>query len=107
MDAPQPLSITHDQFGSIAPQQQWFWQVVQRTLETVFGEKNAASIVSAYRQDVDNKSSGLEQVALYHHSPLSVAADLANWKSEIPDDKLKQFLDIQRQITGSSRFSGA
>jgi hypothetical protein len=92
-----PLIMTSDSFGSIEAQQLWFWRVVQQTLGTVFNEARAASMVQDYRREVDRKATGLEQVALYHSSPLSVAADLAGWSDEISDRALETYLSIQRE----------
>jgi hypothetical protein len=93
---PEFLSLTSESFGRIEAQQLWFWRVVQQTIETVFHDAEAASIVHSYREEVDRKASGLEQIALYHSSPLSVAADLAGWSDEIPDRALDAYLVIQR-----------
>lgn len=94
---PEPLLMTSDSFGSVEAQQLWFWRVVQQTLETVFHAPEAASIVHDYRTEVDRDASGLEQIALYHSSPLSVAADLAGWSDEIPERVLETYFSIQRQ----------
>jgi hypothetical protein len=95
--APEPLFISSQAFGSIEAQHLWFWRVVQQTLETVFHEKGAASIVSDYRREVDREASGLEQIALYHSSPLSVAADLADSTDTIPHPALEIYLKIQHE----------
>lgn len=98
MAAPEPLFISSEAFGNFEAQRLWFWRVVQRTLETVFHETEAASIVSDYRQEVEREASGLEQIALHHSSPLSVAADLADSTDEIPSETLEIYLTIQRQV---------
>jgi len=95
MAAPEPLLVSYEQFGTIAAQQQWFWRVLEQTIERVFDEEDAASIVDDYRRQIDRESSGLEQIALYHSSPLSVAADLMDWTHDISEEKLQTFLKIQ------------
>jgi hypothetical protein len=102
---PEPLIMTSDSFGSIEAQRLWFWRVVQQTLGTVFQEAEAPSIVRDYRREVDRKASGLEQIALYHSSPLSVAADLAGWSDEIPDRALETYFSIQQEAAREFGFS--
>jgi hypothetical protein len=93
----EPVFISSEAFSSIEAQRLWFWRVVQLTLEAVFHEKDAVSILGDYRMEADREASGLEQTALYHSSPLSVAADLANWTDEISDSMLDTLLAIQRE----------
>ena len=97
MPVPEPLIMTSESVGSIEAQQLWFWRVVEQTLGTVFREAKADSIVHDYRREVDREAPGLEQIALYHSSPLSVAADLAGWTGEISDCDLDTYLTIQRK----------
>jgi hypothetical protein len=71
-----------------------FWTLVRDTVKKVF--EADPGLADDYQRDMDCKASAWERIAVYHTSPLSIAADLAGWRQPIPDEKMLVFLNLQR-----------
>jgi hypothetical protein len=89
------IIVTRDNFDERFPddEQERFWTLVRRTLKVFGADPQRAE---EYRRKLKDARTG-ERIAVYHTSPLSIAADLAGWSGPIPKDKLRSFLELQRQ----------
>lgn len=85
---------TRDNFDERFPddERERFWNLVRNTLKIFDADPQRAD---EYRQKLKDARVG-ERIAVYHTSPLSIAADLAGWMESIPDEKLRRFLELQR-----------
>jgi len=85
---------TRDNFDERFPddERERFWTLVRNTLKIFDVDPQRAD---EYREKLREARTG-ERIAVYHTSPLSIAADLAGWSKPIPDEKLAKFLELQR-----------
>jgi 5,6,7,8-tetrahydromethanopterin hydro-lyase len=85
---------TRDSFNEQFPdeERERFWALVRNTLKVFDADPQWAD---EYRHELKDAGAG-ELIAVYHASPLSIAADLAGWSEPIPDEKLRKFLELQR-----------
>ena len=106
--------VSTEDFDQVMPakDRDRFWALVRVTLDEVFHRDGYEAY--KYRDRVQHAAgeydgtsgeyedgdsgSGSEMIAVYHASPLSIAADLADWKKPISEDMLHTFLRLQREI---------
>jgi hypothetical protein len=90
---------TRDNFDERFPddEQERFWALVRNTLR-LFDAEPARAV--KYRDALKGARVG-ERIAVYHTSPLSIAADLVGWYEPIPPEMLHRYLELQRQTYAS------
>jgi hypothetical protein len=88
--------VTRDNFDQRFPDddRERFWTLVRKTLQAFKADPKQAD---EYRRGLENARPG-ERIAVYHTSPLSIAADLAGrpLSEPIPAEVLRQYLELQR-----------
>lgn len=94
---PEAAIATRDTFDSLFPksERERFWGLVKDALE-IFGA--GSGLGETYRIKLDSAPPG-ERIAVYHTSPLHIAADLAG-VAKIEEPSLTRYLALQRKAYG-------
>jgi hypothetical protein len=107
---PRTIFATREDFDKAMPieDRERFWKLVEMTITQVFDGKPQTA--DNYRRQIEGGSDDRwprdggrapslgEWIAVYHASPLSIAADLSGWRKPVPKNMLHQFLRLQREI---------
>lgn len=74
-----------------------YWKLVSDTLAQVFHAAPEIESAERYRTQIEEESPPGERLALYHASPLQVAADLAGVVDRaITDEEVRRYLELER-----------
>lgn len=74
-----------------------FWHLVRETLVHVFHVDARDESWQSYRRTIEEEASPGERIAVYHCSPLQIAADLAGVVDRpISEAEQARYLDLQR-----------
>lgn len=74
-----------------------FWALVRDTLVRVFDTEEPEQAWRNYRRVVEEEASPGERIAVYHSSPLQIAADLAGVSGRpISEAEQARYLELQR-----------
>lgn len=82
-----------------------YWRLVRATLKNVFKVSAASEVTEKYKASIERQKAGV-QIAAYHASPLSTAADLAGRaNTEISEAELKRYLSLQAKYLDRTEAS--
>lgn len=75
-----------------------FWGLVRDTLVQVFHADERNESWQSYRRTIEEDASPGERIAVYHSSPLQIAADLAGVVGrQISEAEQARYLELQRK----------